>query len=67
VGDLYATTGPADSLGWRNVLPKPPMSYMVEGRFQDVNVWDGMRSDRRRDHVGSCLITRAGRMSRKGK
>jgi len=44
VGDLYATKGPKNSLGWKNVLPKPPMTCMVEGEFQDVNVWEGVRS-----------------------
>ena len=44
VGDLYATKGPRDSLKCRNVLPKSPESCMVEGKFQDVNVWASLQS-----------------------
>lgn len=44
VGDLYSTKGPKDSLKWRNVLPKSPESCMVEGKFQDVNVWTSVQS-----------------------
>lgn len=43
LGDLYATKGPKNALQWRNVLPKSPESCMVEGKFQDVNVWTAVQ------------------------
>ena len=44
-GELYATTGPESSFGRKNVLPKPPSSCMVEGSFQNVNVWAAVQLD----------------------
>lgn len=39
----YRTTGPTDSLGWRNRLPEDlPQTCMVAGQFQAVNPWEAV-------------------------
>ena len=39
----YLTKGPLDSWSWKNTLPaESPTTCMVEGSFQDVDVWGAL-------------------------